>query len=418
MLDIMIDAGHGGSDPGAVGPTSLKEKDITLKLANKAGALLKQQGISIAHTRTTDVFVGLSDRAVIANSAAAKYFLSIHINSSGSSASTGTETYALAAGGEGEKLAKAMQQSLVKSIGLTDRGVKFANFAVLRETKMPAALVEVCFINNPNEEALLRNEAFLDKAALGIAKGAAAFLGISWKDGGEQKNLTPIMGASQLHTSQMISYAVKGNGSPKLPNCPLEELAGLFAEEAEIEGVRADVAWAQSLKETGYFKYGGIVLPEQNNYAGIGALNGNRQGQAASFDSPRIGVRAQIQHLKAYASTEALKQELVDPRFGLVKRGSARYVEWLGYEDNPNGVGWAYPGRGYGGGIMNILNAMSNEPVTPGTSENSNIPVWQREGLEKLVAKGIIQTPGYWTDKMDQPITVGEVIGILGKMVD
>ncbi|RCX13275.1 N-acetylmuramoyl-L-alanine amidase [Anaerobacterium chartisolvens] len=418
MPDIMIDAGHGGSDPGAVGPTGLKEKEVTLKLALKAAEMISGQGITVALTRTTDVFIGLSDRSAIANSSNAKYFLSIHINSAGTPKANGTETYALAAGGQGERLARSVQQSLVQSIGLTDRGVKFANYSVLRETKMPAALVELCFINNPDEEALLRNEAFLDKAALGIAKGVAAFLGISWKDGGDQKDLTPIMGASQLHTSQMISYAVKGNASPKLPNCSLEELAGLFAEEAGIEGVRADVAWAQSLKETGYFKYGGVVLPEQNNYGGIGALSGNPEGQAASFDIPRTGVRAQIQHLKAYASTEALKQEVVDPRFGLVKRGSARYVEWLGYEDNPNGAGWAYPGKGYGADIVNILKAMSNEPVTPGTSENSSIPAWQREGFEKLIARNIIQTPGYWRDKMDQPITVGEVMGILGKMVD
>ncbi len=418
MTDIMIDAGHGGGDPGAVGPTGLKEKDVTLKLAVKAGGMISGQGIGVALTRTTDMFISLSDRSAIANSAAAKYFLSIHINSAGIPKANGTETYALAAGGQGERLAESVQKSLVKSIGLSDRGVKFANYSVLRETKMPAALVEVCFINNPDEESLLKDEAFLDKAALGIAKGVAAFLGVDWKDEGEQKDLTPIMGASQLHTSQMISYAVKVNGSPRLPNCSLEELAGLFDEEAAIEGVRADVAWAQSLKETGYFRYGGVVLPEQNNYGGIGALSGSQEGQAASFDTPRTGVRAQIQHLKAYASTEALKQELVDPRFGLVKRGSARYVEWLGYEDNPNGAGWAYPGKGYGADIVNMLSAMLSEPVTPGTSENSSIPAWQMEGFEKLIARNIIQTPGYWRGKMEQPITVGEVMGILGKMAD
>ena len=95
----------------------------------------------------------------------------------------------------------------------------------------------------------------------------------------------------------------------------------MFLEEGKAEGVRGDVAFAQSLHETGYFQFGGIVQPSQNNYGGIGALNGNSTGQAASFPDPRTGVRAQIQHLKAYASTEALTKECVDPRFSLVSPG-------------------------------------------------------------------------------------------------
>lgn len=423
MLDLMIDAGHGGKDPGAVGPTVLQEKDITLKLAPKVGNLLTAQGVKIGYTRTTDVFVELDDRAAMANNAEARYFLSIHINSAGSAAVTGTETFAYAAGAQGEKLAKAIQSNLVANIKLPDRGVKFANFAVLRETNMPAALTEVCFICNPTEEALLKDDAFLDKAALGIAKGVVSFLGLAWKDSDPQQNyfiLTPIMGTKILHVSQMVSYAKKGNGSPKLPNCSLEELAQLFIEEATIEGVVPEVAWVQSLKETGYFAYGGIVLPEQNNYAGIGALNGNSQGQAASFESPRLGVRAQIQHLKAYASTEALKQACVDPRFSLVKRGAAKYVEWLGAGDNPNGVGWAYPGKGYGADIVGMLKAMTKEAVVlppPQEKPEDDIPEWQRQGLEKLTGK-IISDPDYWSGRMKETITVGEVLGILGKMMN
>ena len=112
-----------------------------------------------------------------------------------------------------------------------------------------------------------------------------------------EQQLTLIMGKTEVTAAQMVSYALKSNTKPLLPNCTIEELAQVFIEEAEVEGVRADVAWAQSLKETGYFKYGGIVLPEQNNYSGIGALNNNSKGEAAVFESPRIGVRAQIQHL-------------------------------------------------------------------------------------------------------------------------
>jgi hypothetical protein len=231
---------------------------------------------------------------------------------------------------------------------------------------MPAALTEVCFICNPNEEALLKDDTFLATAAMGIAKGVASCLGVAWKDTAvrqSQENLTLIMGKAQAQVSQMVYYAMRVTGPPKLPFCSIEELAAIFLEEGEIEGVRGDVAWVQAVKETGYFRYGGIVLPEQNNYAGIGALNNNAQGDAATFESPRIGVRAQIQHLKAYASTEPLKLTCVDPRFNLVKRGTAKYVEWLGYKDNPNGAGWAWPGAGYGYNIAEHLNAMLQMPV-------------------------------------------------------
>lgn len=229
-----------------------------------------------------------------------------------------------------------------------------------------------------------------------------------------EQQLTLIMGKTEATAAQMVSYALKSNAKPLLPNCTIEELAQVFIEEAEVEGVRADVAWAQALKETGYFKYGGIVLPEQNNYSGIGALNNNAKGEAAVFESPRIGVRAQIQHLKAYASTEALKQPCADPRFHLVKRGSAKYVEWLGYEDNPNGTGWAWPGKGYGYSIVRILKGILQEPKeSKEATDTGNVPQWQKDAFKKLVEKKIINSPEFWEGRLGETITIGEVMGIL-----
>ena len=84
---------------------------------------------------------------------------------------------------------------------------------------------------------------------------------------------------------------------------------------------------------------------------GIGAIGGGSSG--AKFDSIRIGIRAHVQHLKAYASKEALKQPVVDPRFQYVKRGSAEYVQWLGQKENPNGYGWA-TAKNYGNNIVKL----------------------------------------------------------------
>lgn len=421
MIDLTIDAGHGGKDSGAVGATGLKEKDITLKLALKVGKILSSRGVSVNYTRTDDSSVELSQRAAIANKAKARFFLSIHINSASSPTANGTETYAFSAGGQGEKLAAAVQKNLIAAIGLTNRGVKFANFAVLRETTMPAALTEVNFICNPKEEAMLKDEAFLDKTATGISKGVVEFLGLKWEQQPQPtkppetpkvEGVTRIMGTTQATVSQMVSFAMKGNKEPQLPSCTLKELAEIFVSEAKVEGVRADVAWAQSLHETGYFKYGGIVKASQNNYAGIGALNGNAEGQAANFPTPTIGVRAQIQHLKAYASKEALVNECVDPRFSLVTRGSAEFVEWLGVADNPNGKGWAYLGRGYGASVISLLNGILKEEK----EVEDGIPQWQKDALDTLVEKKVVGDRAYWSKRLGEKITIGEVLGLLAKM--
>ena len=140
-------------------------------------------------------------------------------------------------------------------------------------------------------------------------------------------------------------YASKGAAT-------IEEFCQIYIEEAKAEGIRAEVAFCQAMLETGWLRFGGDVKAEQCNFAGIGATGGGNPGN--SFVDVRTGIRAQIQHLKAYANKEELNQECVDPRFGYVQRGSAPYVEWLGIPDNPNGGGWAGT-KGYGASIINLI---------------------------------------------------------------
>lgn len=139
----------------------------------------------------------------------------------------------------------------------------------------------------------------------------------------------------------------------------LESFCQIFIEEAQDEGVRAEVAFVQAMKETGWLQYGGIVKIEQFNFAGIGALDGNASGDCASFPDVRTGIRAQIQHLKAYGSSEALRHDQVDPRFDLVKRGCAPYVEWLGKQENPDGYGWA-TSKEYGYQIVSMIKSLKS----------------------------------------------------------
>ena len=170
-MTVVLDPGHGGHDPGAVGPTGLEEKMVALEIALGAERVLRARGADLVLTRSDDRFIPLAERAAIANRLGAQCFVSIHINSAPTPTAHGTETFAFRSGTPAERLARAIQDRLVAALRLRDRGVKFANFQVLRDTRMPAALPEVAFINNPDEEAMLRDPDFRDSAATAIAQG-------------------------------------------------------------------------------------------------------------------------------------------------------------------------------------------------------------------------------------------------------
>lgn len=184
MKIAVIDPGHGGRDPGAIGPTGLQEKVITLPVAKRVAEILQGAGIDARLTRDSDkhfatsLSADLSARAKIANQAGASVFVSIHCNSSTNWSATGTETYHFPGSAEGQRLAGCLQRQLVTTLGLKDRGVKQENFAVLRESAMPAALVELAFISNPQEEEVLKSAEAQEKAAWAIAQGIGEYLGV------------------------------------------------------------------------------------------------------------------------------------------------------------------------------------------------------------------------------------------------
>ena len=215
---IVIDPGHGGEDPGAVGPSGLKEKDVVLTLAKLLAQKLKTRlGIEVILTREDDRFIPLIQRPAIANSKKADLFISLHTNASPDSKGCGIETYYLnfttdpeamrvaalenAASdrslsdlqdlikailantklSESRMLAEKVQKELAKIVrryypDTMDRGVKYAPFLVLVGTRMPAILVETGFISNPNEEKRLRDQQYLDLVAEGIAKGIEVYI--------------------------------------------------------------------------------------------------------------------------------------------------------------------------------------------------------------------------------------------------
>lgn len=169
MAIIALDFGHGGHDPGAVGKKS-KEKDNVLKVGLRLGELLEEMGHTVIYIRKTDKFVSLSERANIANKNNVDYFISLHNNSAVSTA-TGFETFIYNGNVSAKtiELQNAIHNPLAANLGIHDRGKKRANFAVLRETNMPAVLIEYAFISNQSDETILINE--VEKLAMLTAEG-------------------------------------------------------------------------------------------------------------------------------------------------------------------------------------------------------------------------------------------------------
>ncbi|REJ09063.1 N-acetylmuramoyl-L-alanine amidase [Halobacillus trueperi] len=537
MKTVVIDAGHGGSDPGAT-YRGYQEKTFNLSIAMNVQRILSQNyQVRILMTRTTDVTLSLGARTSLANRVNADFFLSIHNNAAGGS---GFETYIY--NGPLSPNTRTYQNIIhdatyraIRGYNVRDRGKKRANLYVTRETDMSSLLVEVLFVDNPGDLALLRNSTFINDVSRGIAEGVADALNLPRmqtppsppgddtlyrviagsfqnRENAEQRIEalagqgfpgfvvpTTISGTTyyrvqtgafsneenakeQVERLKRIgitdAFIIRGEDDPAPPQPEPEEpedglyrvIAGSFRNrenaeqriaalaqegidgfivEAEINGVtyyrvqtgaysdkenaeaqverlqsigisgafiiggppsepgpepepepepepqppvddggykilgdmyltacqldsyaktvnpdapdlgrfylkygeaygiRGDVAFAQALNETNYFRFTGDVRADQNNYAGIGATGGGARG--ATFDTPEEGVHAHIQHLYAYASTDLIPAglEKVDPRFDLVTRGIAPTWTRL------NGR-WAVPGETYAQLILQL----------------------------------------------------------------
>ena len=190
MVKIFIDPGHGGSDPGAVG-FGLQEKNLTLDIANRVRDILMSEydNVSIRMSRTTDVFVSLSSRTNAANQWGADFYLSVHINSGGG---TGFETYRYSGAGRPTlSYQEEIHEKTLERIDLKDRGIKQANFHVLRESKMPAVLIENGFIDHQGDINKLKESSFIESLAIGHANGIASALSLSRKTSSSVNSTAP-----------------------------------------------------------------------------------------------------------------------------------------------------------------------------------------------------------------------------------
>ena len=172
---VFIDAGHGGTDPGALG-YGYRESDLNLQVAKKVEAKLKSKGIDVKMSRNSDIFYSLSERAEMANDYGADAFVSIHQNSAEAKSANGIETYYNRNKEEDKPLSNDIQKQVISQTGANNRGVKNAEFTVLVKSKMISALVECGFISNESEVKKLSDSSYQDKLATGIADGIEEYL--------------------------------------------------------------------------------------------------------------------------------------------------------------------------------------------------------------------------------------------------
>ena len=233
-------------------------------------------------------------------------------------------------------------------------------------------------------------------------------LGGSTEEGGVMSK-TSITGKATATAAQMKTYIKSVN--PNVAKSVINMIP-LYLSEGKTEGIKGDLAFAQSCLETGNFTFkGSAVTLSQNNFCGMGVTNNGMKGN--SFTTPHLGIRAQIQHLKAYANKEALVNPCVDPRFKYVTRGCIPYIEQLGIQENPKRQGWS-AGKNYGGQILDILGRilkMKGEEVkAPATFTPTLLNRGDRGDAVKLLQHrlnlvgAILQEDGEWGPQTDTAV--------------
>ncbi len=338
----------------------------------------------------------------MANNLTAHYFCSIHVNSGGG---TGFESYIYnGAKAETESLRNPVHSEVaayLRDAGFVDRGKKKADCYVLRETIMPAVLLENLFIDHTIDATSLKSAAFLDGLARAITGGLATALGLRPKTSPSEKSgATPVKTAATASTSQACAFLAAKN-----PQAP--DYVQLYADLEAKYGIRWDAVFAQSCRETGFWKFGGLVKPEQNNFAGLGAFDGQK---GASFATPSDGIEAQFQHWHVYYYGGNLPAgtRVLDPRRDAVLKsgwaGKLQYVEDLGGR-------WA-PAADYGSIIVNNYMKVMQSLEVQAPAKTTQKPWDPAAEIALLKADGLIDSD----HKPEDYVSWGEMATVLNRL--
>lgn len=428
-LVIAIDPGHGGSDPGAIGVNGVREADANWRIAQACvNELRTYAGVTVILTQDNSVNYSRAERVERAISQGADFIVSMHCNSVANAPSAnGAEVWIPNSSAymynechvPGAALGKKVLEKL-EALGLNNRGLKTRSSETNtsypdpgglidylginyypRFSGVPGIIIEHAFVTNEGDAAKLASSEWCEKMGVADAQAIAEYYGLVKAgevtgDRGEAVSTTvvagynpAIMGSSSITASDLAAwYNSKNKAYPSSVYASygassIDAFAQIVIEEAKAEGVRPEIVFAQAMKETGWLQFGGQVKNWQCNFCGLGALDGATSGSADfsvyGTDGVRMGIRAQVQHLKAYASTDGLVNACVDPRFNLVSRGVAPTVHDLAGK-------WATD-PAYGEGLAKLVSDLLGYSSIPLASEEITGEV--RFNLEDLASSDL-----------------------------
>lgn len=252
---VFIDPGHGGYDNGAV-QNGVLEDEINLQVSKKIEAKLKSKGVQVKMSRYDDTYLSLTERTVMSNNWGSDVFVSIHQNSATNSSGNGIETYYHPTRQDGKELASEIQNDLIASTNASNRGVKSANYAVIRTSNMPSSLVECGFISNPTEANKLSSSSYQDKVAEGIVNGIMDYLQnnivLNNGTGGSSNSGTNAGGSNSSSTVKSGTVKVNGALNVRSGAGTSYSVIGSLNNGAKIEIVETSGTWYKIKYGSGY----------------------------------------------------------------------------------------------------------------------------------------------------------------------
>lgn len=345
--DVLLVAGHGNGDPGA-GGNGYKEADLTREVVRLLSSKMNCDVFDTSKNMYADL------KGSDATNYLKKYKVVMEIHFNATAGASGTEL--LVANPSNPTTIESKVLAALVDVGFKNRGFKDGNW-LGNMSKCKSAgvsdyfLVEVCFIDSSSDMSIYQSNK--EKIAENIAN---AFKDVieSTKEiknagvgSGTVDNNTTILGSQIATTNQMKAFLKSKNPNAK-------DYVDIYVIEGRAEGVRADIAFAQSCLETGFWKFGGDVKESQNNFSGLGAIGGGNPGY--SFASPTLGIRAQMQHLRFYAGYDPVQENVPGNRNDAAPHTKGT-VTTLGKLQQ---AGWA--GSGYGYSLVSMINEMLTFP--------------------------------------------------------
>ena len=372
---VFIDPGHGGVDNGAV-QNGVLEDEINLQISKKIEAKLKAKGVEVKMSRYDDTYLSLTDRTYMANKEGSDVFVSIHQNSATNSSAKGIETYYYSTRQDSKELATDIQNDLIQATNATDRGVKTANYAVIKTASMSSSLVECGFISNPTEAQNLSSSSYQDKVAEGIVNGIMDYLNnnVILNNSGTQKPGD----STTTETVQTGTVKVSNSLNVRSGAGTNYSVLGSLSNGAKVEIVGTSGSWYKIKYGSGYGyvskDYVTVSSSSNNSSSNSGSSNSGSSNNTITTPSTSTTGTIKVNDTLNVRSGAGTSYSVI----GSLKNGATvEIVETSGsWYKIKYGSGYGYVSKDYVTVSSSNNNSSSNNTTTtPSTSTTGTIKV-------------------------------------------